>query len=449
MSYWDALATARERLAAGALADAETAFATALELRGRSPGRVFLSETVSDAAHRLWGRARRAEADASAPGRWPAAAAAFRADFLGLAGAAVAAALARCAPPVGEPDGAAAADCDLLTTALRLTTASGLHPADAAAAARLLPAAVAAACRAVRPFDPALIRADLPLAEADRVALGAEVERWLDRLAAAGSLPPAGRAALARAALRLLEAAWFSPSGPFHAERTWRVACLTDRHLGDAAAAIPLYRACLVLPEPARPRAEAARVRLIELLANLDAQHLPVPRHAEARALLEAGPPADAAAAERFRAARRALERRAPGADGGEAWASLAMSSQGLSCVLWCDDEPRDVALWRAGDDGAELGRFLRPCRGRLVRWDEGRRGLWGELGEACAGEPVGPFAAALLEPQLPADGLTPAVARRLSRPHEAAWRAAWEPRSGPPGLAPPTVAAADEGVEA
>ncbi len=438
MSYWDALAIARERLAAGALAEAEAAFATALELRERSPGRVFLSETVTDAARRLWGRARRAEADVGSPGRWPAAAETFRADYLDRAGAAVAAALSQCVIPTGEPAGAPAADFELLITALRLTTASRLHPSDGAAAARLLPATVAAACRAGRPFDPALIRADLPLAEADRVALGAQAEGWLDALAAAGSVAPAGRAALAQAVLRLLETAYFSPSGPFHAERIWRVARLTDAHAGDAAAAIPLYRACLALPEPARPRAEAARVRLIELLANLDAQHLPVPRHDEARALLDAGPPADGAVAQRFGAARRALERRSPADSPAEAWASLAMSSQGLTCVLWRDDEPRDVALWQAGDDPEILRRFLRPCRGRLVRWDEGRRGLWGELGDDCAGEPVGPFAAALLEAQLPAEGLTSAVATRLRRLQEIAWRATWERQTGHPLLAPP-----------
>jgi hypothetical protein len=438
MSYWDALAIARERLAAGALAEAEAAFATALELRERSPGRVFLSETVTDAARRLWGRARRAEADVCSPGRWPVAAETFRADYLGRAGAAVAAALNQGVFPAGGPAGAPAADFELLTTALHLATASRLHPSDGAVAARLLPATVAAACRAGRPFDPALIRADLPLAEADRVALGAQVEGWLDALAAAGSVTPAGRAALAQAVLRLLEAAYFSPSGPFHAERIWRVACLTDAHAGDAAAAIPLYRACLALPEPARSRAEAARVRLIELLANLDAQHLPVPRHDEARALLDAGPPADGAVAQRFGAARRALERRSPADSQAEAWASLAMSSQGLTCVLWRDDEPRDVALWQAGDDPEVLRRFLRPCRGRLVRWDEGRRGLWGELGDDCAGEPVGPFAAALLESQLPAEGLTSEVAIRLRRLQEIAWRTTWERQTGHPLLAPP-----------
>ncbi len=438
MSYWDALATARERLAAGALAEAEAAFATALELRERSPGRVFLSETVTDAARRLWGRARRAEADAHSSGRWPAAAETFRADYLDRAGAAVAAALSQGVFPAGGPAGAPAEDFELLTTALRLTTASRLHPCDGAVAARLLPATIAAACRAGRPFDPALIRADLPLAEADRVALGAQVEGWLDALAAAGNVAPAGRIALAQAVLRLLEAAYFSQSGPFHAERIWRVARLTDAHAGDAAAAIPLYRACLALPEPFRSRAEAARVRLIELLANLDAQHLPVPRHDEARALLEVGPPADGAVALRFGAARRALERRNPADSPAEAWASLAMSSQGLTCVLWRDDEPRDVALWRAGDDPEVLLRLLRPCRGRLVRWDEGRRGLWGELGDDCAGEPVGPFAVALLESQLPANGLTPEAATRLRRLQEVAWRATWERQTGHPLLAPP-----------
>jgi hypothetical protein len=438
MSYWDALAIARERLAAGAIVEAEAAFATALELRERSPGRVFLSETVTDAARRLWGRARHAEADVHSPGRWPAAAETFRADYLERAGAAVAAALSLGVFPAGGSAGAPAADFELLTTALRLTTASRLHPSDGAAAARLLPATVVAACRVGRPLDPALIRADLPLAEADRVALAAQVEGWLDALAAAGKVAPAGRIALAQAVLRLLDTAYFSPSGPFHAERIWRVARLTDAHAGDAAAAIPLYRACLTLPEPARPRAEAARVRLIELLANLDAQHLPVPRHDEARALLDAGPPADGAVARRFDAARRALERRSPADSPTEAWASLAMSSQGLTCVLWRDEEPRDVALWQAGDDPEVLRRFLRPCRGRLVRWDDGRRGLWGELGDDCAGEPVGPFAAALLESQLPSEGLTSEIATRLRRLQEVAWRATWEPQTGHPLLAPP-----------
>ena len=87
--------------------------------------------------------------------------------------------------------------------------------------------------------------------------------------------------------LQLLQPRYFGPSGRLAEERAWLEAVTADRLQGDAAGSVRLYRAYLETnPEPG-PRADEARVRTLELLANVDAAHFPVPRYDEALGALQ------------------------------------------------------------------------------------------------------------------------------------------------------------------
>lgn len=439
MSYWEVLAEATVALRRDALAEAERLFLAARDERERSPGRVFVSETVADAARRLWRRARGQSLDeALAAGRWPAAAAAFRAEFQARGDAVTRAAARAAEAPDAAPDPAL---LPVLAEALFLLGSSQLHPPDPAAAARALRAAVAAASRGVRPLPPALLRHDLPLSEEDRVGVGRRAVSWLPALAAAGTASGAQVAELAAAVLRLLAANWFDPAGRFAVERAYLEASLTDAHLADPAAAVRLYRSYLThfAPAAGRPeaaRADAARLRLAELLGNVDDFHFPVPRYAEALACLPAACAPELAGRERV--IRRALAYRRPGTGAAAAWATVAVHPEGVVWVLWWGDSPRDVARWRPGDDAEPLRRFLAPCGGRVVREDAG--GRWAEAATApeLLGLAAAPFLEALLEPLLPADGLTPAARASLAASATAAWRQEWESGVGHARLAPP-----------
>lgn len=439
MSYWEVLAEATVALRRDALAEAERLFLAARDERERSPGRVFVSETVADAARRLWRRARGQSLDeALAAGRWPAAAAAFRAEFQARSDAVVRAAARAGEAPDAAPDPAL---LPVLSEALFLLGGSQLHPSDPAAAARALRAAVAAASRGVRPLPPALLRHDLPLSEEDRVGVGRRAVSWLPALAAAGDASGAQVGELAAAVLRLLAANWFDPAGRFAVERAWLEASLTDAHLADPAAAVRLYRSYLTHFAPAAGRAEAARadaarLRLAELLGNVDAFHFPVPQYAEALACLPAACAPELAGRERV--VRRALAYRRPGAGAAGAWATVAVHPEGVVWVLWWGESPRDVARWRPGDDAEPLRRFLAPCGGRVVREDAG--GRWAEAATApeLLGLAVAPFLEALLEPQLPAAGLTPAARAGLAAFAMEPWRREWEGGVGHARLAPP-----------
>ena len=145
MSYWEVLAEATVALRRDALAEAERLFLAARDERERSPGRVFVSETVADAARRLWRRARGQSLDeALAAGRWPAAATAFRAEFQARSDAVVRAAARAGEAPDAAPDPAL---LPVLAEALFLLGGSQLHPSDPAAAARALRAAFPAGGR--------------------------------------------------------------------------------------------------------------------------------------------------------------------------------------------------------------------------------------------------------------------------------------------------------------
>lgn len=439
MSYWEVLAEATDALRRDALAEAERLFLAARDERERSPGRVFVSETVANAARRLWRRARGQSLDeALAAGRWPAAAAAFRAEFQARGEAMVRAAARAAEAPDAAPDPAL---LPVLTGALFLLAGSQLHPSDPAAAARALRAAVGAASRGVRPLPPALLRPDLPLSEEDRVGVGRRAVSWLPALAAAGAATGEQVGELAAAVLRLLAANWFDPAGRFIVERAWLEASLTDAHLADPASAVRLYRSYLTHFAPAAGRAEAARadaarLRLAELLGNVDAFHFPVPRYAEALACLpEACAPEFAG---RERVVRRALAYRRPGAGAAGAWATVAVHPEEVVWVLWWGESPRDVARWRPGDDAEPLRRFLAPCGGRLLREDAGGRWAGAAAAPDLLGLAAAPFLEALLEPLLPADGLTPAARASLAASATAPWRREWEGGVGHARLAPP-----------
>lgn len=438
MSYWDTLDAANERLAAGDLAAAERLHGEAWEARGRSPGRVFLSEKLAEVALRLWrGLGRVAPAGDDAPGRWTAADRTFRAAF-----GAAAETLVRRALRLSDFSGDASPDAILpdLAQALRLLTASRLFPRDLAAAGRVLKAAVQTAHRAGQPLQPDLIRHDLPLSEEDRLWLGRKAGIWLEGLAA--DADPATRAAaepLAGAVLRLLDAAYFSAHSRLQEERAWLVAALTDRHAGTPEEAVKLYRAFLAGPTAATDRRDLAHVRLVELLGNVGVAHFPVPRYEEALAAAAGLRPGAVETARRLEAALQAIARRRPEEWPAPAWASLHSGDGGVVFVLWIGEEPRDCATWRPGEDESALRRFLKPCRGRLVRRAGGDANPSVVLGAELAGVAVDPFAEALLEPWLPEEGASEAAFSHLAMEWTGAWQRGWDRRLGHPSLVPPT----------
>lgn len=445
MTYWDVLAEAVARLEVDDLAAAEAAFAEASRQRERSPGRIFISETVADALNQSWRRLRgRPPAREPAAGRWPAAADSFRRAYR-LRGEGIVSRALRLSDFPGEE--APAALLPVLSTALHLLACSQLFPPDPAAAVRILRAAFTAAHRAALPLDPRLVRADLPLAEEDRLWLVRKAGPWLAGLARAD--PPAPqREPLARAILRLLDPVAFSPGGRFLAERAWLEAELTDQHLAEPLQAIRLYRAFLTAHPEAAERVAEARVRLVELLGNVGAQHLRVPVYDEALAVAGGVGSGSATLGRRLQSARQVIERRLPTDARQPSWATLALTPDRLSVVLWHGREPRDVAFWQPGDDPTALRRFLHPCRGRLLRVHAARSAVWSEVGETLAGQPVQPYLEALLEPLLPAAGMEPRAIATLGLRQAGPWRAGWDRRLGHHLLAPPAAGAETSGPE-
>ena len=165
-SYWDLFASARKLLAEGDFPGAEQHFEVACARREDSPGRVFLTEKISDGLGRLFSRNKADDADLQ--GRWSRHREEFRLDFLTQGDKTV-----RRAVHLAElrPEDDAQTNQPILEQALYLVGRSHLFAEEPASAVPLLKGLFRTAKRTGRPFSVDLIRHDLPLTEEDRLWL--------------------------------------------------------------------------------------------------------------------------------------------------------------------------------------------------------------------------------------------------------------------------------------
>ena len=361
MSYWDVLAEAKELLERGELLSAEDGYGEARGLRRRSPGRVFWSETLGDAARRLWRGVRGGEAPAE-DRRWKQETREFRRRFRAEARRV----LDRARSDLDLPGSATATErlarCRLVVRLVDGSDLADLHDVD--------PHPFAAGA-----LDAALDLPDLPAADIVPTAASLGVDARLDlaarglhllsRSVAAGTARRERRSALAEALLALLSPAGFERNEAEESRR-WQLARLTDLYLDRPAEAAGLYIDYLDLETAGPDRREEARLRAAEILANVTGGHMPVPRYGEARRLLETTPLMLPEREARRRGALGVLDRRRP--TPGEAWASVGVVDETWYVVLWQVDRPRDVFIWRTGDDPAPLREALSVCAGRIVR---------------------------------------------------------------------------------
>ena len=391
MNYWDILAEAEALLARGEFAAAELRFHEARRVRDDSPGRVFLSEKMADAVRGAWSRLR--GAPSGADGRWEAAAGAFREHYLVAGAEAVARAgemLAASAEVSGE-------HLSLCASVLHLVSRSRIYPSDARQVPALVLAVLTASLASSAAPPAGILDGDLPLDEPDRVAAARLGTRLVDGLRSAGAEQAVIRD-LAESLLEMLAPTRFSLHSPLEEERSWREAVLTDRGLGDGIRAAGLYRHFLAVG-PQQSRRDEARVRLLEILANIDRFHVAVPRYDEAVGAAGAERPPDAALAERYDRGLAIVAARlqAPG----RSWASCAREGDAWTVVCWRGDDPVDVVTWLPGQDQESVRAFLASCRGVVLAAGGS------ESPDPLRGAPLFPVAEALLEPWLPAAGLT------------------------------------------
>ncbi len=444
-NYWKILATAQKSLDQGDFARAERLYHEAAERRDQSPGRVFFSEKLTDSLKSLLSSsAARQERKTTASGRWPRRNEEFRSRFLAQ-GEQVVREGVRVAGlrPEDDPD----TNQPVLEAALFLVARSRIFPEEPSSAVPLLKGLFRTGCRTGRPFDFHLVRHDLPLTEQDRLWLARKGGDLCEVFMVAEELEPGSREAAdwARVVLQLLQPRYFGSTGRLEEERSWLEAVTADRLLSRAADSVELYRAYLGVGQVSEPRVEEARMRLVELLGNTDADHFPVPRYVEALAAMPPeGISPDSVLAPRLISNRERIGFRRPVAAGHRArslaWASLALGSDGrVTIVFWWDNEPRDVAFWRQGEDTGPVEEFLAPCAGRLVAFDEtvfpSVRSEWKILPAPWT---VRDFLVAVMESRLPESGLDQDTLRGLCLAETGPWRAGWNPAAGHPELEPP-----------
>jgi len=445
LNYWKMLIAAEEALAEGDYAHAELLFHEASRRRESSPGRVFFSEKITDGFKGLVKRASRGqEPKADAPGRWSQRTFDFRRRFLEQGEHIV-----RDGVRVAElrPEDDPVTNQPVLEAALFLVARSRIFLEEPSSAVPLLKGLFRTASRTGLPFDFHLVRHDLPLTEEDRLWLAHKGGELFDVFIEQGRLNPGSPEAeeWARVVLQLLQPEYFGSTSRLIEERGWLEAVTADRLLGRAAASVELYRAYLGVGPGSGPRADEARVRLLELLGNTDTGHFPVPRYAEALTVMSAGGPvASGAVAARLESARQRIFHRRPsaGTGGGSAlaWASVALDAAGhVTVIFWWDNEPRDVAFWRQGDDLGSLEEFLAPCDGRVVAFEDNVGPFVKSRWEASpASWTVRDYMLAVMESRVPEKGLDQETVLGLCLAETGPWRAGWDPQAGHPDLEPP-----------
>ena len=441
-NYWKHLRDAAAALQTGDFVQAERSYEWAVGLRAESPGRVFLTEKLRDGLSRALRR--KPPVTGPAPGHWEKQERAFRNAFLTDGEAVV-----RHAVKLAElrPEDDAETNQPILETALFLVGRSKLFTEEPASAVPLLKGLFRTSLRTGRPFAVDFIRHDIPLTEEDRLWLAGRGIDLLDEFIGQETLAPGSLQAeeWSNVFLQLVHTRYFGSSGRLQEERAWLEAALADRLLQRPQDSVRLFRAYLAdYPTPG-PRADEARVRLVELLGNTDGLHFRVPHYREALgALQSAGLAAGSPLAERFERALAVIDYRRPDTrEAGQAapvWASLALESGGeVAVTLWWDGEPRDMAFWQAGEDPVPVNRFLAPACGRVISLNPEIPDLVADQWEDVpAPFTVDHFAAALLETHLPAEGLGAETRVRLALGETAAWRSVWNAQLGHPCLAPP-----------
>ena len=145
----------------------------------------------------------------------------------------------------------------------------------------LLKAILRTARRSGRPFAVDLVQPDLPLTAEERLWLVRQGDALLCSLSVEGSVDTGEWGC---ALLELLDRRYFRATGRLEQERCWWQALVTDRSLSDPLRAIARYREYLASHQESGDHGDEARVRLLELLGNVEGQQLPVPRYLEARA---------------------------------------------------------------------------------------------------------------------------------------------------------------------
>ncbi len=443
-NYWHHLDSAFQRLAAGDFAGAEDAYFTAVELRQASPGRVFLTESIGDRLQRMLRRGPTQVSQVELAGRWERRSGRLRDDFLEQADQVVREGLRLAGL---RPEEEAASNQPVLERALFLVSRSRLFPAEHRSAVPLLKGLFRTARETGRPFSHDLVRHDLPLTEEDRLWLAAKgggmLEAFIEQENLRAGSPEARE--WASAVLQLLRREYFGSSGRLEAERCWLEAVSADRLLGQPGSCVALYRQYLDHAVQPGPRVDEARLRILEILANVDELHLPVPRYEEALAVLEQGlTTADQSLEIRRRHALDCVGYRRPGMGRRSreslTWASVGLEEDGsLAFVLWWDDQPRDMAFWRPGTGTDDLDAFLESCDRRIVGWSQEVARSMGEHGvHSCGPCSVQGLVAAVLEPWLPSAGMRPEVLLRLGLAETGPWRRDWVPRLGHRHLTPP-----------
>ncbi len=441
-SYWDLLHTGERLLAEGDFPGAEQHYEVACARREDSPGRVFLTEKISDGIGRLLKRG--AESQPESQGRWARQREEFRLAFLTEGDKVV-----RRAVHLAElrPEDDAQTNQPILQQALYLVGRSRIFTEEPASGVPLLKGLFRTAKRTGRPFPVDLVRHDLPLTEEDRLWLARRGGELVVEFQEQGTMTAGSRQAeeWARVCLQLLNPRYFGQTGRLEEERSWVEAMTSDHLLGRAGESVAAYRKYLAeYPAPGE-RSDEARIRLLELLANIDGLHFQVPHYEEALAAMQsAGLSPGSAMSGRFEAALGRIEFRRPEPEPGEnknsAWASLALEADGrVAAVFWWDDQPRDVAYWRPGEDPAHILNFLTPCEDRLICSQQSTISVLDGVWEGfCGLWSVRDFATALLEVALPLEGLDPESLLRIGMGETGPWRSGWNPDHGHVHLDPP-----------
>lgn len=443
-NYWQLLAAAVDALQVGDYPAAERRYWDACALRESSPGRVFVTEKIGDGLRRLLRRGQSENLAVNLTGRWTKAQEAFVQDFMSAGEHVV-----REGVRVSElrPEDDAETNQPVLESALFLVARSRLFQDEPASAVPLLKGLFRTASRTGRPFSVDLVRHDLPLTEEDRLWMARKGGELVGSFVEQGHLRKGGVEAQewAQVFLQLLQTKYFGTSGRLSEERSWLEAVTADRLLGRAVASVDLYRAYLEINGEPGVRSDEARVRLLELLGNTHSVNFSVPRYAEALATMQpAGLSAGSVVSARFEEAIARFEYRCPEAEAAAgvspAWASLAVEPDGrVAVVFWWDNEPRDLAFWRPGDDPTALNAFLAPCEGRLLAANEETlAAIVGNWQDDPAPWSVAEFVAALMECRLPASGLDDHAMAQMAIAETGPWRSGWRSDLGHDALEPP-----------